>query len=138
MTTAGPEASPNPVLIVDDNEDIRGALAMVLEQHGYSTAEADNGAVALAMLQRDHVAPCLILLDLNMPVMSGVEFRHCQERDPALADIPVVIYSGTDDVRSVAQSLNIPHYFQKPLNLDALVGLVRQHCPAVSGSRSGI
>ena len=131
------KAKPQPILIVDDNEDIRVSLAMVLEQYGYTTAAADNGAVALAMLQSDHLTPCLILLDLNMPVMSGVEFRHRQERDPALADIPVVIYSGTDDVRTVAKSLNIPHYFQKPLNLDALLGLVRQHCPTAQGPRPG-
>lgn len=72
--------------------------------------------------------PCLILLDLHMPVMDGKEFRKVQRQDPKLAALPVVVYSGVTEVEREARTLNVPHYFQKPLNLDALVGLVQQYC----------
>jgi CheY-like chemotaxis protein len=117
-----------PVLIVEDNEDVQLALATFLESKGYATACADNGAEALALLRADAVDPCMILLDLNMPVMDGRQFRQVQRQDPRFADLPVVVYSGTADVKQTARTLDVPHYFQKPLNLDALVALVQRYC----------
>ena len=120
--------SPRPsVLVVDDNDDLRDALSCLLEQEGFAVEGADNGVHALEHL-RSGVRPCLILLDLHMPVMDGFEFRSIQREDPTLTSIPVVIYSGAADLASDAEKLDVPNYFQKPLNLDALVALVHRFC----------
>src|SRR3989442_1148392 len=71
-----PGRSLGPILIVDDNEAVRQALVVYLHLHGYDTVTADNGAQALTVLQSLRVGPSMILLDLMMPVMDGVEFRN--------------------------------------------------------------
>lgn len=125
--TAARFAPAKPILIVDDHEDVRDVLAELLAAEGYPSVTATDGADALAVL-RSGVAPCLILLDYHMPVMDGVTFRHQQLADPALAHIPVVLYSGAYDVRLQAQTLGVPHVFQKPLDPSRLVDLVKQYC----------
>ncbi|MEO6029528.1 MAG: response regulator [Candidatus Binatia bacterium] len=121
-------SSAKPVLIVDDDEDTRAALACLLQTEGYATACADNGATALTLLRQEHLEPCMILLDLNMPVMDGATFRNIQRDDPRLAAVPVAVYSGVDDVAKAVDGLCVAHVFQKPLNLKTLVNVVRQHC----------
>lgn len=121
-------AADHLVLVVDDNEDIRMALQELLESEGYRTAAAENGEIALTLLTREHLRPCMILLDYDMPVMDGPTFRKRQQADPALADIPVILYSGADDIRRRAHALDVMHVFQKPLNLNSLVDLVRRYC----------
>lgn len=116
------------VLVVDDNEDIRMALQELLESEGYETASAANGEEALRWLHEDHRPPCMILLDYNMPVMDGPTFRKRQQAEATLADIPVILYSGADDIRRRAHALDVMQVFQKPLNLNSLVDLVRRYC----------
>ena len=116
------------VLVVDDNDDIRMALQELLESEGYATAAAENGEAALSWLHGEEARPCMILLDYNMPVMDGPTFRKRQQADAALAEIPVILYSGADDIRRRAHALDVMHVFQKPLNLNTLVELVRRYC----------
>ncbi len=101
---------------------------MLLEARGYSTACAENGAAALALLRNDAVDPCVILLDLSMPVMDGASFRREQQNDPKLSGLPVVLYSGVADPGNEARTLDVPHYFKKPLDLDKLAALVASYC----------
>src|SRR6476646_6367807 len=82
--------APKPILIVDDDKDVRSALAELLEGEGYAVAGAHNGHEAL-QLMRAGLHPAVILLDLMMPVMDGWDFRSEQQRDPAFAGVPVVI-----------------------------------------------
>ena len=106
----------HPVLVVDDDPDIREAMTAILEGEGYTVSEARDGAEALALLRGGN-APCLILLDLMMPVMDGWSFRAAQLADPALAEIPVVILSAAADVHRQAEALHVDGFLAKPLNV---------------------
>jgi CheY-like chemotaxis protein len=116
----------HPILIVDDHDDIRETLAQVLQVEGYQVATAVNGREALDYL-RSHPAPCLILLDLTMPVMNGWDFRYEQLKDPNLAEIPIVIVSGTNHHPGTV-SLDALRFFDKPVNIPALLDTVAENC----------
>src|SRR6185503_16608644 len=81
-----------PVLIVEDDQDLREMMAQLLTLEGYEAATVANGREALDYL---HGAdrPNLILLDLMMPVMDGREFHRRMEADPALPPVPVIVLS---------------------------------------------
>src|SRR5690349_1848715 len=80
------------VLVVEDSTDARQMLASLLEVEGFAVRTAANGREALDQL-RAGPPPCLILLDLMMPVMDGYQFRAEQRQDPGLSPIPVVVVS---------------------------------------------
>jgi CheY-like chemotaxis protein len=115
------------VLVVEDDPDIRATLCEALEDNGYATAGASNGVEALAYLRSGVEKPCLILLDLMMPVMDGQTFRAEQRADPELADIPVVVISAYRDVEKYANDL-AAEYLAKPVRLDTLLETARKHC----------
>lgn len=115
------------VLIVEDQPDLRETLASLLEDLGYLVAVAANGRDALAHLQ-SAPPPALILLDLIMPVMNGWVFRAEQQRDPKLADIPVVVVSGAANLPHHSAALNAVAYLTKPVDLNMLLALVDQYC----------
>jgi CheY-like chemotaxis protein len=115
------------VLIVEDDPDVREAIATFLEAEGYAVAEAQHGEEALRQLRAmGHF--CLILLDLFMPTMDGWKFRSEQLRDPALAAIPVVVISADPDVVPTAASLGAVASMRKPLDLGVLLETVARHC----------
>src|SRR4030081_2307893 len=87
--------APRPVLVVDDDPDIRETLRFVLEDAGYPVYTAENGKEALAILASAERLPGLILLDLMMPVMSGAEMLKAPKAVPALAQIPVTIFTAS-------------------------------------------
>ncbi len=129
MTAAG---SPAPqVLIVEDDLDIRDALAQILEEEGYSVQTAANGREALDQL-RSGPPPRLILLDLMMPVMNGWQFRAEQRRDPALAAIPVVVISADTNVGDKAKAIGIAEFFRKPIEISGLLQTMEKYCTAAS------
>jgi CheY-like chemotaxis protein len=116
------------VLIVEDDEDVRGAYAAFLEGAGYRVVEAADGQEALRELRSLRDAVCLILLDLFMPIMNGWAFRAEQLRDPALATIPVVVISADSRTDQKAAQLGAVAHLQKPIDMNALVSLVDTHC----------
>jgi CheY-like chemotaxis protein len=114
------------VLIVDDNQATRDALRAVLEMKGYAVAEAADGAEALQYL-RDGGEATAIILDLHMPRMSGYEVHEELKRDPALATIPVVVFSAlTDDGRM----RGVVAYIRKAVDPDVLLRALDQACGA--------
>ena len=115
------------VLVIDDNPEIREVLQAFLRIGGYSVATAENGQDALSRLHGG-LRPCIILLDLMMPVMDGVEFREAQLNEPELADIPVIVFTAVDEPNRTVERLRACAYVQKPLSPDALVGLLEAHC----------
>ena len=90
-------------------------------------AEAENGRLALEWLQRNS-DPCLVLLDLWMPVMSGMELRERMVQDPRLAALPLVVVSAAGDGKARAEEMGAIGYLRKPLDLQDLLATVERYC----------
>jgi DNA-binding NtrC family response regulator len=119
-----------PVLVVDDEPDVREAAVAVFAGGGYTAVGASNGRIAYNLLKTGSVRPCIVLLDLTMPVRDGWGFRAVQMCDPQLADIPVIVLSaaGRFDVAAAAESLRAVAGMEKPVDWDELLRLVDEHC----------
>jgi CheY-like chemotaxis protein len=116
------------VLVVDDDASIREALADLLGDEGYRVTTATNGAEALTLLRPPaELRPCVILLDLMMPVMSGTEFYAEQQRDPALARIPIVVISADGNVGLKAAAFG-GEFLSKPVRLETVLGVLDRLC----------
>jgi CheY-like chemotaxis protein len=113
------------VLIVEDDNDVREFMGILLQSQGYETSVAANGAEALQRLEEHR--PCVILLDVMMPVMDGWEFRMRQLADPALADIPVVCLTAMYDPAEVVSRLRV-RCLPKPVDLPVLLDAVSAAC----------
>ena len=111
------------VLVVDDEEGICDTLRDVFEDEGYSVGVATNGALALAILKELSPKPCIVILDLLMPVLDGNAVYRAMKADPTLANIPVVI-STSDPSRAPSGVL----IMRKPIVLEVLLGVVRKSC----------
>jgi CheY-like chemotaxis protein len=92
------------VVVIDDDDDWRDVVMAFLGEHGFATVGFSNGRDALLALRGREAMPAVILLDLEMPLMTGWEFRREQLRDPRLARIPVVIASSADPGSLVADA----------------------------------
>ncbi len=120
-----PDALAPTVLVVDDDAETRITVAQVLEEAGYRTLTAGDGLEALELLRREpHRHPSVILLDLEMPKMNARAFCAEQQRDPALKDIAVIVFSADDDVARVAGELHATGHLHKPLGVDELLAAV--------------
>ena len=115
------------VLVVDDDGDTRESLGVLLELHGYAVDTAENGRRALDRLRAGE-PPCLIVLDLMMPEMSGWELRARMLEDPALAEVPVVVVSGAADIDAETRRLGAIDYLPKPIDVDRLLRVVQARC----------
>jgi two-component system response regulator MprA len=124
------------VLVVDDDSDILASIGMVLESVGQPASYATDGADALRLLRANARLPCVILLDVMMPGMNGLEFRAEQAKDPRLAGIPVVILSGDANIAAKAKSSGAAGWLQKPVDLELLLDTIDRYCgppPARAG-----
>jgi CheY-like chemotaxis protein len=119
------------VLIVDDEREIRESLEEFFQDEGFAVSTAANGAEALARL-REAEAPCVVLLDLLMPVLDGNQVYQAMQQEPRLNQVPVIVM--TSDPSRAPSGLLI---MKKPMNLTRLLSTVRQHCPDC-GSAPGI
>jgi DNA-binding response OmpR family regulator len=120
------------VLIVEDDADMRQMLASTIVAAGFHAVVAEDGLEALHLLRavrrRTPDTPCLVLLDLNMPRLGGSEFRRAQLGDPGVASVPVAILSAATDAEASARELGAVAMLPKPVDVDALVALVRRYC----------
>jgi CheY-like chemotaxis protein len=114
------------VLVIDDDEAIRESLCDILIDEGYGAVGASNGREALSLLERNR-RPCVILLDLMMPVMDGATFRSAQLRDPTLSDIPVAIITAAGN--QAAASVRAEAVILKPLRVEGVLDVVEKYCP---------
>ena len=113
------------VLVIDDDPDLRVSIASLLRSHGYRVIEARHGKDGLDRLSEER--PDVILLDLNMPVMDGWEFRTEQQRlvDERLAAVPVLLCTAELNGDKYKEDLNAAALLEKPLDLDRMLDAVK-------------
>jgi CheY-like chemotaxis protein len=110
------------VLLVEDDKDIREAVTAVLEAEGYTVLTAGNGQEALEILARGR--PCVVLLDLMMPVMNGWDFMQEVKRSHRLDDLPVVVVSAYSERKAEG----VRRVLRKPLDVNQLLAAVADYC----------
>lgn len=114
---------PVPILIVDDDPDVRELLRESLEVVGHRVVEASNGQEALEVISRTPDLG-LVLLDLRMPVMDGWQFLDAKAKRNELAALPVVVLSASEPDDKVLAST--AGFLKKPFELDELLSLVER------------
>lgn len=113
------------ILIVEDDVEIKKLLSEFLKIDGYHVFQASNGQEGLSILN-SIPTPCVILLDLMMPIMDGREFLKCQSQDIKIAPIPVVILTALEpEERGVSNDLKV---VKKPIEIQTLLEVVHQYC----------
>ena len=113
------------VLVIDDEPDVQRLTQTLLALNGYHVVVARHGKEGIELLQ--HHCPDLVVLDLNMPVMDGWQFRAEQRHlPPRLAAVPVVLLSGDDDVPDHAAALQVDVVLRKPFEAEKLLDAVRR------------
>lgn len=122
--------SNRPILIVDDDPDIRDSIASALEIEGYPVLQAENGKVALDLLlslQTKNDLPRCIMLDLMMPVMTGEEFLDEIQKSSAadLKEIPVVVASANGSL--LLNKLTAREVLKKPIDISDLYRIAEQY-----------
>lgn len=120
--------SRGPVLVIEDDPDVLTAIVEVLGDNGWAAVGASNGLEGLEVARRSNPKPCLILLDVMMPVLDGWGFRAAQRADPALLDIPVVVLTAHATVEATALQMGAAAHLKKPVHLARLLETVACHC----------
>jgi CheY-like chemotaxis protein len=113
------------VLLADDDPDIREVVPLVLEPYGIRTIVAGNGSEGLEIAHRERDI-ALILVDLMMPLVNGVEVVVQLKADPTLRRIPVVVLSGDNSANATALSLGAAACLRKPVELSTLVSTIER------------
>lgn len=119
--------APELVLVVDDQEDNRALLRLILEKAGYPVIEADGGRAGLAAAAAEPVQ--LILLDVNMPDINGFDVCRRLKQDPAVADVPVIFVSARDETADKVKGLDLggADYITKPFDKAEVLARVKSH-----------
>ncbi len=112
------------MLVVEDTEDLRELFIDVLADAGYTARGAENGQEALDALAAMPEKPCLVLLDMMMPVMDGAEFLDAIHANPLLAALPVVVVSAA----TTRTPEGVRKVMKKPVAMDALLNVVSEFC----------
>lgn len=119
------------ILIIEDDSEIRGITAVLLRREGYIVEEARSGDEAITYLRRSDRDPCLILIDLMMPILGDWDVVDILREEDRILALPVVVLSAArpDDAPS-----GVAGFVRKPIDFDLLLGLVRRYCgPAPAG-----
>jgi CheY-like chemotaxis protein len=121
-----------PILVVEDDIDIRETLSEFLESEGYRVCLAANGREGIEQL-RSMNRPCLVLLDLFMPILDGIGFLETLQKDhgeDTVAALPIVVVSAAPpegEIAKKAKSLTTG-FIKKPLDLEIILRVVEKHC----------
>jgi len=133
MPIAVPPANRFTILVVDDEESLRTVLCRALDRIGYTIIQAKNAVRALDLLQNGGASPHLIVSDVEMPHMSGIEMvSRIRSLDLSLCDVPVILASGNSSKEMKSQALEVGAnlFLAKPFELAELYaevgGLLRE------------
>jgi two-component system, chemotaxis family, chemotaxis protein CheY len=121
------------ILLVEDDRDVRDAIAEVLEEEGFQVARARTGVDALEQLGKSHQLPAAIVLDLMMPLMDGWEFWSLQQSHYEWASIPVVVISADTNAKDKSSALRPIACLRKPLDIDELLAILTRLTDASGG-----
>jgi CheY-like chemotaxis protein len=114
------------ILVVDDERDIREALAELLDDAGFTVATAEDGARALEWMRSHPGSPGVVLLDMMMPVMDGFSFLAHRERDPALRAVRVVAFTANELAgKEALDSERVEAVLHKPLAWRRMMALLQ-------------
>src|SRR5215470_15975851 len=117
-----------PILVIDDDLDLRETLADTLQDRGFEVITAANGLEALKLVRSMASPPSVILLDLMMPVMDGYGFLEERRKDPVLASIPLAIVTAGHGVDRNRLGNGAP-IVRKPFDVPQLLGVLHQLGP---------
>jgi len=117
---------PKTILIVDDMLTLRQSVRIILERQGYVVVEAGDGQEALQKIAKS--CPDLVLLDLMMPTMSGLEVLEHIAADEALRGLPIIVLTAVADRRQMRRfiEMGVADYLLKPFTPNALLNQVRR------------
>ncbi len=113
-----------PILLVDDDETILSTVEFLLTDEGYAVVVAANGREALTQIATQ--APCLILLDMKMPVMDGWAFAAAYRGSPG-PHAPIIVMTAAHDARQRAAEVVADDVIAKPFDVNHLLDLVRKY-----------
>ncbi len=134
------DTRPHRVLVVDDNPVNRRLARGLLERGGYEVVEAANGEEALAALEREGPAIDLVLMDVQMPVLDGLEATRRIRRMPGLGELPVVALTAhaLAGDREECLAAGMDDYLSKPLNRDELLATVARWVRRARGGKRAV
>ena len=119
---------PNPILIIEDDPDIRTTLEMLLSNEGYRVITANHGAEALDLIRSQNILPSLIFLDLMMPIMDGRTFLREVLADPLIPRIPIfVLTAATETVHERIQGT-----MRKPFDIEEILEVAQKFARTAS------
>src|ERR1700688_741844 len=119
------EQAPIPVLLIDDDVNIVELIRLGLKYEGFQVESCDTGAEGLAAAQR--LNPALIVLDIMLPDVDGLEVCNRLRSNPTTRDIPILMLTAKDDVRDRVSGLRkgADDYLAKPFDFDEFVARIR-------------
>ncbi len=120
------------IFVIEDETDVREALAIVMSSEGYAVSAWPNALEALAAIDAG-ATPDLIVLDLMMPKMDGWQFRVAQRQRPRVADVPVLVISADDS--SKAAAIDADAFMRKPINIHRMCAVVARLLTAADRKR---
>lgn len=109
------------ILVIDDSTDNQDLLKLLLIDKGYDVYCVSNGSEALSLLSELSDLPDLILLDAQMPVMDGYQFRRVQSRNDRIKDIPVVVMTAETDLELNRHMMRPEGILLKPLDINSVI-----------------
>jgi CheY-like chemotaxis protein len=114
------------ILIVEDDDSIRNTLKIALEFEGYHVEAGSNGKEGLDLLYQME-RPCLIILDMMMPVMDGLGFLAALKKEPQFAGLSIIIVTAFSEKTQATSQVS--QVIKKPVDLNYLLDIVRHYCP---------
>jgi CheY-like chemotaxis protein len=119
--TPAPAITVSTILVIEDYSDTRELLSVLLRSRGYNVVEAEDGVEGL--LKASGTLPDLIIMDLTLPEMDGVETARRIHEIPKLSEVPIFVVSGylTEEVKAAARSVGCVEVFPKPFDAETLL-----------------